>query len=206
MIIILVNFFVAFFFSFLGSIPPGTINLLSIQLGLENRFGTAIRFGIAAALAEYPYAWIAVKFEQLITTNPVILQNLQLAGSLIMIIIGIINLWPASKSPSPLTTKFGKSGFRRGLVLGLLNPLAVPYWLAMTAFLKSQNWIELTTLGQLQGYLIGVVLGAFLMLVIFAYLGKKIVSTFSIHPWILKIPGMTLLGLGLYTLAIYFMA
>ena len=206
MIIILVNFFVAFFFSFLGSIPPGTINLLSIQLGLENRFGTAIRFGIAAALTEYPYAWIAVKFEQLITTNPVVLKKLKLSGSLIIIIICIIKHLPANKSPSPLTTKFGKSGFRRGLVLGLLNPLAVPYWLAMTAFLKSQNWIELTTLGQLQGYLIGVVLGAFLMLVIFAYLGKKIVSTFSIHPWILKIPGMTLLGLGLYTLAIYFMA
>lgn len=200
----LTNFLLAFGFSFIGSIPPGTINLTVIQLGLENRLKTAIRFSIAASLVEYPYAWIAVKFESVITSTPFILQNIHLIGAIIMIVIGIVNLWPASKTPSINKEKFNQSGYGRGLVLGLLNPLAIPYWIGITAYLKSQRWIDTSSSYSLHLYLLGVTGGALLLLVVFAYLGKKIISAFTLHPFIQRIPGITLITLGVYALLRYF--
>src|SRR5687768_3821906 len=135
------NLFIALVFSFIGSIPPGAINLTVVQLGLENKTRIALRFAIAASLTEYPYAWIAVKFEKLITSTPVILQNIQLAGAIIMILIGAVNLWPVSAKPSSYAIKFAESGYRRGVILGLLNPLAIPYWIAWTAVLRTHGWI-----------------------------------------------------------------
>ena len=197
------NFFLAFIFSFIGSIPPGTINLTVIQLGLENRVKTALKFSTTAALMEYPYAWIAVKFEKLITSSPAISENIQLAGGIIMIVIGILNLLPASKNPSPYSVTLSKSGYRRGLILGILNPLAIPYWIGFTTLLKGQRWIELSTPYRLHSYLLGVVIGAFLILVAYAYVGKKILSLFKLHPWFQRIPGLTILVLGVYTIAGY---
>jgi len=53
-----------------------------LQMGLEHRIKIALRFALAVAIVEYPYAWIAVEFEQLITSSPVVLQNLSLWGAI----------------------------------------------------------------------------------------------------------------------------
>lgn len=42
-----INFLLSFFFSFTGSLTPGTINLSAVQLGLENKAGIAWRLALA---------------------------------------------------------------------------------------------------------------------------------------------------------------
>ena len=71
-------------FSFVGSIPPGTLNILVLQLGLENKIKVALRFALAVSVVEYPYAWIAVVFEDWITSSPLVLDNFQLTGASVM--------------------------------------------------------------------------------------------------------------------------
>jgi threonine/homoserine/homoserine lactone efflux protein len=194
------NFVAAFIISFAGSIPPGTINLTVIQLGLEKRINIAWRFAFAASLVEYPYAWIAVKFENLIVSSPVITTNLKLISALVLIILGIINVWP---SKSPGISKFSNSGYRRGILLGIFNPLAIPYWLFITVYLRGQNWIEISSGVHLHAYLLGVFAGAFLLLIVLAYLSKKVITGLTRFPWIKKIPGFLLLALGMYALIEY---
>lgn len=199
----LLTFFIAFFFSFIGTIPPGTLNLTIIQLGLEHRISTAWRFAFAGALIEYLYAWIAVEFENLITSSPVITENFQLITAAVMITLGIANLWTSQK-PSVLSSRFGASGFRRGIVLGILNPMALPFWVAMTAYIKSQGWVDLSTTLELHSYLLGVSLGGVSLMIILAYLAKKVVSHFQENKLLKKIPGITLLVLGVYAIIQYF--
>ncbi len=193
-------FAIAFAFSFIGSVPPGTINLTVLQLGLERKFAIALRFGAAAALIEYPYGWIAVKFAALILSTPAIVMNFQLITGIVMVTLGAFNLWAASK-PSNFSVRFNNSGFRRGLLLGILNPMAIPYWIAMTTYCKSHGWIDLDTNYELHGYLTGVVLGALTLLIILVYLAGKIAPLFR-HQGILKrVPGVVLLALGIYAFA-----
>jgi threonine/homoserine/homoserine lactone efflux protein len=198
----LLTFSIAFFFSFIGSIPPGTVNLQMIQLGLERRMDIAWRFAIAAAIMEYPYAWLAIEFQNLITTSTFITNNFKLLAAIVMIVLGILNLWSTQK-PGEFAKKFNESGFRRGLVLSILNPMLLPFWIGMTAYLKSVNWIRLSSTAQVQSYLLGVTLGSLCILILLAYLAKKLVSEFSTHPFLKKIPGVTMLILGFYALIKY---
>lgn len=193
---ILLNFIVAFFFSFVGTIPPGTLNLTVLQLGLENKVSTAWRFALAAALIEYPYAWLAVKFEQLISSSPIFVHNAQLLTAIVMTLLGIFNLLP--QKSSKISKKFSNSGFARGIILGLLNPLALPFWVGTTAYLNSQHWIDLSTMMGLQAYLIGISLGTLALFVLLIYLANKIASSFRESALLKKIPGIVLLTLGLY--------
>lgn len=184
----------------MGSVPPGTINLTVLQLGLEKKLSIALRFGAAAALVEYPYGWIAVKFATLIMSTPSIVVNFQLISGGVMVALGILNLWAASK-PTSFSVRFSNSGFRRGLILGILNPMAIPFWIAMTAYVKSQGWVNLTTQPRLHSYLVGVVTGAFTLLLVLAYLAGKVAPLFR-HQGVLKrIPGVVLIVLGLYAFA-----
>lgn len=197
------TFFIAFGFSFIGSLPPGTINLTVLQLGLDRKINTAIKFAFAASIIEYPYAWVAVKFATLILSNPSIVKNMHLISGLVMIILGAANLWSSMRS-NPLAARFSNSGFRKGLVLGILNPLAIPFWIAMTAYLKTQQWIDLSTTLNLHSYLLGVFLGAFVILCVMAYLAKRLADLLAHNKILKKIPGVTLLVLGAYSLIQWF--
>jgi threonine/homoserine/homoserine lactone efflux protein len=92
----------------------------------------------------------------------------------------------------------------RGIILSLLNPLAIPFWVGTTAYLTSQNWIELSTPWRLHSYLVGICLGTFVILVMLAYLAKRVISQFSHNSWLNKIPGLALIILGIYAFFEYF--
>ena len=197
-----VNFLLGFFFSFVGSIPPGTINLTCVQLGLEKKVGIAWRFAAVCSVLEYPYAWIAVEFAEWITSSPLVVENMQLIAAIVMILLGILTLWSSFK-PSKITTKLSESAYMRGIVLSVLNPLAIPFWVGTTAYLNSLNWIDLSTPAGLHGYLVGVCLGTFVLLIILVYLAKRVISQFTQSTWINKIPGIALIILGIYAVLQY---
>lgn len=184
--------------SFLGSIPPGTLNILVLQLGLENKFKTAIRFALAVALVEYPYAWIAVTFEDWITSSPVVQENFKILAASVMVLLGLLGLWTARK-PSVGTVKFQQSGFRRGLMLSLLNPQAIPWWIGMTAYLKSQGWIDLEATRNLHSYVLGTSIGALALLALLAFLAQRLAGLIQHNKVVSILPSLVLLTLGLVT-------
>jgi len=195
-------FLVGLVFSFLGSIPPGTLNLCVLQLGLEKKIGAALRFALAVSIIEYPYAWIAVEFEKWITASPAVIQNFELITAIVMTVIGILNLWAAQK-PTDFTTRFNESGFRRGLVLSVLNPMAIPFWIGITAYLKAQGWIDLSSQAKLHLYVLGTSVGAMVLLTLFTYLAHRLSAYVTQSKLVKLIPGATLLALGVYAFVRY---
>jgi threonine/homoserine/homoserine lactone efflux protein len=192
-------FIIGFIFSFLGSIPPGTLNVLVLQLGLEGKVKIAMRFALAVAIIEYPYAWIAVTFEGLLSSSPRITENFQLIGAVVMTTIGIIMVWSARR-PSEFTIKFQESGFMRGLILSILNPQAIPFWIAVTAYLKAEGWIRFDSAAHVHSYVFGTAAGVLLLLAILAYGARRVSFAFQSSKLVRMIPGVTLLVLGVYGL------
>jgi threonine/homoserine/homoserine lactone efflux protein len=195
-------FIVGLVFSFLGSIPPGTMNLCVLQLGLERKIATAMRFILAVALVEYPYTWISVQFEYWITSTPAVIENFQLITAIAMTLMGILNIWAAQK-PTQFVARFNESGFRRGLVLSILNPMGIPFWIGVTAYLKAQHWIDLSTTGLLHAYVFGAAVGVFLLLILFAFLAHRLSNYITNSKLVKLVPGITLLALGLYAFWAY---
>ncbi len=182
--------------SFLGSLPPGTLNVLVLQMGLERKVKQAMRFALAVAIVEYPYAWIAVKFEHYITSAPQLVKYFHLTGALVMITIGIFNLISAQK-PTELTVKFQESGFVKGLILSLLNPQAIPFWVAVTAYLKIQHWIELSTPFQIHSYVFGTSVGVLALLTLLATLANRMADLMNHNRLYRFAPGLILIILGM---------
>lgn len=199
---ILQVFIIGLVASFIGSIPPGTLNILVLQMGLENKLRVAIRFILAVAIIEYPYAWIAVEFEHLITSSPLVQQNFKLLAAVVMLSLGILGLWSVRK-PSPLTVKLQESGFRKGLVLSILNPQAIPWWIGMTAYLKSQGWIVLDTPWRLHCYVFGTSVGVLFLLLLLAFMAQKLASIIKHNRIVALLPSIILLVLGLIALVSY---
>lgn len=196
-------FLVGTAFSFLGSVPPGTLNLSVLQLGLDGKTKVAWRFALAVTIIEYPYTWLAIQFEYWITSNPLVIENFQLITAIVMTTIGVGNIYSARK-PSTMTERFQSSGFRRGLILSILNPLALPFWIGVTAYLKAQGWIDLSTTFLLHSYVLGTSVGVFLLLALFIVLAKRMAGYANQNSWVKLVPGVTLLILGLYAFLQYF--
>lgn len=192
--------------SFLGSIPPGAINLSVLQLGIEHREGAALRFGLAAALIEIPYAFIAIRFQSLLESSPWLIDNFKLIAAIILLVLGILSLRQqhSSAPSSALLEKIQKSGFRRGLLISLFNPMAIPFWIGVTAYLKQQGWVLLDTIGQEAAYIGGLALGTFALLFCLTYLSKALAPYFRSNKYLPVLPGIALLLLSVYSAAEYF--
>ncbi len=191
--------FIAFVFSFVGSIPPGTINLSVMQLSLKGRKSAAFRFALAAALVEYPYAYIALKFEGFLSDASLIQKNFEILGVVVMITLGLLSLWNNWK-PGARPIGFMDSGFRRGVIISLLNPLAIPFWIGVTAYLRFQGWINLQSELDLHYYVAGVSIGTFSLLAVVAIFSSRFGEKFSRSRIVRFLPSMAFLGLGLYGL------
>jgi threonine/homoserine/homoserine lactone efflux protein len=199
---VLITFGIAFFFSFVGTIPPGTLSVTIIQLGLNQKLNIAWRMAFAAALIEYPYAWAAVKFQGFLAPSIEITKGFHLIAAVTMILLGVLNLWSSAR-PSKLTRRFEASGFRKGIVLSLLNPLAVPFWMAMTAYLKSYGWVDLSDNFEIHAYLLGVSTGTLVLFMLLAYLARRVISYFKTNAFLRKTPAIVLILLGIYSFGKY---
>lgn len=195
-------FVVGLVFSFLGSVPPGTLNMCVLQLGLEKKVWAALRFAVAVSLVEYPQTWIGVQFEYWIASSPQIVKSFQLITALVMIVMGVLNV-VVSRKPVGIVQRINESGFRRGLVLSVLNPMAIPFWMVVTAYLKAQGWIDLSTTARLHTYVLGTSAGVMLLLTTFALLADRMAGYAGQNRWVKLMPGVILLLLGSYALIRY---
>lgn len=198
------NLLVGLAFSFVGSIPPGTINLSVMQLSLQGNLAAALRFALAAALVEYPYAWIAVEFEDLITSNVGITTNFQLISALVMILIGIAALWMQGKESRGILKTMQESGFRKGVLISIFNPLAIPFWIGVTAYLRYEQWIALRGNSDVLLYVLGISIGTFACLSLLAFSARPLAPLFQKDRILKRIPGFIFLGLGIVSMAEYF--
>ena len=120
-----------------------------------------------------------------------------------MLTLGILNLWGA-KQPNTRFEKLRASGFRKGMLISVLNPLSIPFWVGVTAYAKSMGWIQLNDGPAMLTYALGVSLGTFFLLLLIALLGKKIAFLFQKESLVKVLPGIVFLILGLYSLYLYF--
>ncbi|MBI1770154.1 MAG: LysE family transporter [Bacteroidetes bacterium] len=180
------------------------MNVSILQLSLEKKIAIATRFAFAVAIIEYPYAWIGVQFEYWITSVPMVVGNFQLIAAIVMTALAIFNLWPTNQSPTGFAKRFNESGFRRGIALSILNPMAIPYWMGFTAYLKAEGWVSLSSTGLLHTYVLGTSVGALALLLLLINFAQRLAPYVQGSRWIKIIPGLVLLALGLYAFAKFF--
>ncbi len=92
------------------------------------------------------------------------------------------------------------SGFRKGVLLSIGNPLAIPFWIAVTAYLQSNSWVNFDDV-PIWSYVLGISLGTLSILSLLGLLSYKTGKFIEPDNKLIKIiPGIVLITLGLYSL------
>ncbi len=193
---------VAFLVSYTGSIPPGTINISVMQLSIQKRYRAAVFLALAASLVEFLYAGVTVQFHLILSHNTSIAIYFKVITSVVLIGFGIWNVFLKFSSSSVKIHEnklTGRHGFGRGLALGLLNPMTIPFWLAITTYLENDALIDVTDFG-FWAYLIGLSTGTFCLMLTVNALGKRFTQISDNNFLVHKIPGIILIILGMYFL------
>lgn len=193
------NFFLGFVWSFIGSIPPGAINLIAIKIsGVDGNRKGALWFAFGAVLPEGIYSSIAFVFAEYLMKQEGLDRLLLGTSAPVLIVLGI--LYWFSKPKENAAEKKGKPGalFAQGLVLGILNPLNIPYWLTYNMVFFGNEWLQAGNLPMVF-YISGILLGTFALLYLaiwFAPSFTKMVKT-SGHT-INRALGVILMAMGLW--------
>jgi threonine/homoserine/homoserine lactone efflux protein len=190
------NLIISFFCSIAGSLTPGTINLSVLQSGLNGQAKMGRRMALAAGLMEYFYAGMAIYFEALINRQIGVFTWFKLLAAIILLVLGGAALLPKKSVGKKLTVKTG--GFRKGLLLGLLNPLAMPFWIGIIAYLKSMGWIRLNNWMEVHLFLLGVSLGVISLLLFITHAAERIQRKGWVQSeTLINLPSWLMLALGI---------
>lgn len=189
---LLQHFLLGFVASFIGSLPFGVINLTSIDIAVNKNLKSVIRFSIAASIIEFLYALFAIYLIEWLVVRNNITYYINVALIPVFLIIaftyfrkdGLIR--HGRKLPKQM------SSFYKGLLLGLVNPLCIPFWIFYASYFLSFGWIELTNL-KIFTMVSGISLGTFAVLLLYGYIGQNIVKRIDfLNVWLNRIIGSTL--------------
>jgi len=173
-------FIVAFTISFTGALPVGTLNATVANYALHGRMADAFEFGLGAILVEMTLVRLAVatmdKFARL--------KRLFLLCSLLLC-VGIFYLAFKTLASAYRMVDLeetlpivGRHAFYSGLLLSLINPLHLPFWLSWSAVLKTKG-ILTSSKRSYTIYILAIGAGTALSFLIYALAGRFLTDKFK---------------------------
>jgi threonine/homoserine/homoserine lactone efflux protein len=174
----LLNFLTGAVISFLGSLPVGILNVTIVHITLQKGLQPAFYFAIACALVELGYSYIAVLLTQVVFNTSALTGWIHAFSILVFMGAGI-HYFRKKTTPSKVRNVTG--AFYKGILLSVINVIAIPFWLVYTSLLLSHQWIQLDS-GIETGYFIaGIALGTALSLLSFAVFSHRINQRFVLE-------------------------
>ena len=185
--------------SFMGSIHPGPVNLAVVNATLSHNFKTGVWVAISGTLPEIIYTLIALQSQGFLAKHQSVFQTLEVAIIPFFLVIGVYSFikTPVQRNAAIRSTQPVEA--LKGFLSGLLNPQLLPFWVVFLIYLHSH--FSLDTFGAKFSFVFGAALGAFLILVLFAYLAERYQTTLYrfLHRYPMnKFIGLFFIGMSLY--------
>ncbi|MBK0384319.1 LysE family transporter [Pedobacter sp. SD-b] len=177
---LLLTFLVAVVVNFLGYIPLGNINLTSMQISINKGLKQAVIFAVSFSVIEAIFTFILMNFAEWFASKKDLLSWLGWILVAVFIIMGIISLVQAEKESKPKEESRKRDSIRTGIILGIFNPMIIPFWTIGGTYLIANNWITTDGLA-LEVFAIGAGIGSFLCLYLFAKFALYIQNKFSFN-------------------------
>lgn len=192
---VLQTLFLAFVISLVGSIPPGSINVTVMRLGMLKKQREAYMVAVGATFVEWIYVLVVIRLQLAITEHMESKYYLTLITAIVMLVLSGHAFFSQSKAATVKESK--RKGLLKGLLLGFVNPLAIPFWLSVSTYLQVNSLVVLSGFAG-GAFGIGVVLGSLVTLYFAASLGKKF-AAISHNDWVVRIvPGFLFLSMALW--------
>lgn len=194
----IICFFVGAIISFIGSIQPGPVNMAVVHHALQKRYRTGLFVAIGGSLPELFYSIVALKLNSLIAGYLLILHQFTIVFNVLLILFGSLLVFRKHATINEVTFSTTQ-GFLSGLLLALLNPQLLIFWLAVISGLTIYNF-EIDTFYQQSIFALGACLGAFALHLLVLLSIKKFQDQEWIH-W-LRRNGTQILGIALLAIGV----
>jgi len=179
------NFIVAIVVNFLGYIPFGNINLTAVQMSVNRGMKQTLIFIITFSVFEACFTYVLMRFADWFADRKDIIHWLDWILILVFLILGISSLKNSTKEFKEKDSHRKRDSIRTGILLGLFNPMQIPFWMIGGTYLISNNWVDPEGLG-LEIFAVGAAIGAFLALYLFAKFARYIKEKFSLSSRIIN--------------------
>lgn len=200
----LIHLLLGFLGSYIGGIPFGPLNLSVVEITLKKDRQAAARFAITASLVEIAEASIAILFGKMIIVHLEANTWIKLAVVLFFISFGLFFIFKKETPCVKEDTSKGKSAFIKGLVVSVLNPQAIPYWIFFLTFVGSYITLELNS-WHLIFFLAGVSIGKYFILSTFGVFSTRIQKRMkNLCSMVSKIIGFVLITIGIFQVFRFF--
>lgn len=175
--------FLGIIVNMLGYIPPGNINLTVVQITITRGIRQALYFITAFSVVEVLFTFGVMRFVQWLSSEINLENTIDVVMVLMFGVLGVLT-WKSRKE-MPKADYSKKDSIRYGLLLGVINPMQIPYWLFIGTYLISHEWIDIGYLS-LSVFSIGSGIGAALALYGFARFAQYIQEKFALSSYIIS--------------------
>ena len=175
---LLLTFIVALVVNFIGFIPLGNINLTTIQISINKGLKQALIFITTFSLVEGIFTYVLMRFAAWFATKQILLFWLDWILVAVFLVMGVIS-WVQSKKEMVEGIEIrNRDSVRMGIILGIFNPMIIPFWMIGGTYLISHQWITTKGFG-LELFALGAGTGAFTCLYLFARFAQYIQNRFA---------------------------
>jgi threonine/homoserine/homoserine lactone efflux protein len=169
-------FYAGFVISFLGSLPPGTVNVLLVQIAGSQHFSSACWFALGSVMAELVCVKVCLTLMNKVMKLSIITRLLQWLSLLVLVVLAIVSFirFSTDEISFGVTSVFhGKSPLLWGFVFMIINPVQIPFWMGWTSVLFENKILTLNAKED-HFYMIGIGSGSVLASVLFIAAGHSI--------------------------------
>jgi threonine/homoserine/homoserine lactone efflux protein len=193
----------------MGYIPPGNINLTVAQLTINKGMRQALYFILSFSIVEVFFTFGMMRFARWVSSDVNINSNISdvRLGTyvdafmiILFIVMGSITWVNRKKIPKTKAedNRSRKGSVFYGMLLGVLNPVQIPFWLFFGNYVILHEWIHTNYLS-LVIFSIGSGMGSALALYGYAHFAQYIQEKFALSSHIIN----RSIALFLYALALY---
>jgi threonine/homoserine/homoserine lactone efflux protein len=197
---VLWHFLIGMLVSFIGSIPLGSINLSVFQITMNRGTKSGLLFSAGATFVELFYSYIAIRFSAFLLANRDVEFYIQVVAIPAFILLSFYSFRKKRTVSDTLEVKksTGKNDFIEGFLIGLVNPLQIPFWVAYGTYMLSNDWI-VNDAFYLNFFIGGIICGSFLFLSLVVFACQKIERNLNLSRFNMdKIIGIIFLVLAVF--------
>ncbi|PHQ55723.1 MAG: hypothetical protein COC16_04600 [Lutibacter sp.] len=195
-----IHIFYGIVIGYLGLISPGMLNMTILRIRINTGKYESLKFAGGASVIVLLQAGIALFFADFFVRNPRVIEILKVAAIFVFIALSVFFFFLSRKKFDSVSNSNHQNYFRNGVVMSLVNMLAIPFYLGISIYLASVNKIIIE-----QPFIVlfvtGVAIGSFLLFytyIVFAEIIIKKVSFIATN--INIILSVLFFGLGILTL------
>lgn len=193
----------------MGYIPPGNINLTVAQLTINKGMRQALYFILAFSCVEVFFTFGMMRFARWVSSDVNIDANISdvRLGTyvdafmiILFVVMGTITWINRKKVPKTKAedNRSKKGSVFYGMLLGVLNPVQIPFWLFFGNYVILHEWIKTDYLSLII-FSLGSGMGSALALYGYAHFAKYIQEKFALSSHLIN----KSIAIFLYVLALY---